>query len=108
VLISIKELVCNTIKILLQEVNKLVHQHKPHHNHTTPILRPFFRDHLGETVTYQQSPIFTPDALPSATLPIYPGLGHAQEYAGLHIPVAWLHQHNYVYKEICIRVTKYF
>jgi len=30
-----------------------------------------------------------PDALPDATLPIYPGLGQAQEYAGLHIPVAW-------------------
>jgi len=24
------------------------------------------------------------DALPAATLPIYPGLGRAQEYAGLH------------------------
>jgi len=35
-------------------------------------------------------PIFTPDALPAATLPIYPGLGQAQEYAGLHTPVAWL------------------
>jgi len=30
-----------------------------------------------------------PDALPAATLPIYPGLGQAQEYAGLHTPVAW-------------------
>jgi len=44
--------------------------------------------------TNQQStcispPIFTPDALPAVTLPIYPGLGQAQEYAGLHIPVAW-------------------
>jgi len=29
------------------------------------------------------------DALPAATLPIYPGLGQAQEYAGLHIPVVW-------------------
>jgi len=35
------------------------------------------------------SPIFTLDALPVATLPIYPGLGQAQEYAGLHTPVAW-------------------
>jgi len=35
-----------------------------------------------------QSPIFMPDALPAATLPIYPGLGQAQEYAGLHTPVA--------------------
>ena len=34
------------------------------------------------------SPIFTLDALPAATLPIYPGLGQAQEYAGLHTPVA--------------------
>jgi len=34
------------------------------------------------------SVIFTPDALPAATLPIYPGLGQAQEYAGLHTP--WL------------------
>ena len=25
-----------------------------------------------------------PDALPAATLPIYAGLGQAQEYAGLH------------------------
>jgi len=30
--------------------------------------------------------IFTLDA---ATLPIYPGLAQAQEYAGLHTPVAW-------------------
>jgi len=29
-----------------------------------------------------------PDALPAATLPIYPGVGRAQEYAGLHTP--WL------------------
>jgi len=34
-------------------------------------------------------PIFTPDALPAATLPIYPGLEQAQKYAGLHTPVAW-------------------
>ena len=34
------------------------------------------------------SPIFTPDALPAATLSIYPGLEQAQEYAGLHTP--WL------------------
>jgi len=43
--------------------------------------------------TNQQStsinPFFMPDALPVATLPIYPGLGQAQEYAGLHIPMAW-------------------
>jgi len=32
--------------------------------------------------------IFTPDALPAATLPIHPGLGQAQEYARLHTP--WL------------------
>jgi len=30
-----------------------------------------------------------PDALPAATLPICPGLGQAQEYAGLHTPVAY-------------------
>jgi len=35
-------------------------------------------------------PIFTPDVLRATTLPIYPGLGQAQEYAGLHTPVAWL------------------
>jgi len=35
-------------------------------------------------------PIFMRDALPAATLPIYPGLGQAQKYAGLHAPVAWL------------------
>jgi len=29
-----------------------------------------------------------PDTLPVAALPIYPGLGQAQEYAGLHTP--WL------------------
>jgi len=29
-----------------------------------------------------------PDALPAATFPIYPGLGQAQEYAGLH--TQWL------------------
>jgi len=44
--------------------------------------------------TSQQStcinpPIFMPDALPVATLPIYPGLGQAQEYAELHTAVAW-------------------
>ena len=33
-------------------------------------------------------PIFTPDALPATTLPIYPGSGQAQKYAGLHTP--WL------------------
>jgi len=43
--------------------------------------------------TNQQStsinpPIFMPDAVPVATLPTYPGLGQAQEYAGLHSP--WL------------------
>ena len=31
-----------------------------------------------------------PDALPATTLPIYHGLVSAQEYAGLHTPVAWL------------------
>ena len=34
------------------------------------------------------SPIFMPDALPAVTFPIYPGLGQAQEYAGLH--TLWL------------------
>jgi len=28
-------------------------------------------------VTHHHPPIFTPDALPAATLPIYPGLGQA-------------------------------
>ena len=41
----------------------------------------------------QSTPISTPhstlDALPAATLKIYRGLGQAQEYAGLHTPVAW-------------------
>jgi len=32
------------------------------------------------------SPIFTPDAHPATILPIRPGLGQAQEYAGLHTP----------------------
>jgi len=27
-----------------------------------------------------------PDALPAATLPIHPGMGHTQEYAALHNP----------------------
>jgi len=46
----------------------------------------------------QSSPIFTPDALPAATLSIYPGLGHAQEYAGLHraYPVAWFSYNNVI------------
>jgi len=35
------------------------------------------------------SPFFMPDAFPTTTLPIYPGLGQAQEYAGLHTPMAW-------------------
>jgi len=30
------------------------------------------------------------DALPAATVPIYPGVGQAQKYAGLHTPMAWL------------------
>jgi len=34
--------------------------------------------------------LFTLNALSVATLPIYPGLGQAQEYAGLHTPVAWI------------------
>jgi len=41
--------------------------------------------------TNQQStsinpPSFMPDALPAATLPIHPGMGHTQEYAALHNP----------------------
>jgi len=36
------------------------------------------------TVPHPQSPHFTPDALPAATLSIYPGLGQAPIYAGLH------------------------
>jgi len=45
--------------------------------------------------TNQQStsinpPIFMPDDLPATTRLIYPGLGQAQEYAGMHISVAWL------------------
>jgi len=34
--------------------------------------------------TFISPPIFMQDALPAATFPIYPGLGQAQEYAGLH------------------------
>ena len=34
-------------------------------------------------------PIFTRDALPATTLLIYPDLGQAQEYAGLHTTEAW-------------------
>jgi len=34
-------------------------------------------------------PIFMPDALPATSLPIYPGLGQTQEYAGLHTHTAW-------------------
>jgi len=41
-----------------------------------------------QSISINPSPIFMPDALDAATLPIYPGLGQAQEYAGLHIPVA--------------------
>jgi len=41
-------------------------------------------------------PIFMLDALPATTLPIYPGLGQAQEYAGLHTPVAWLLSYSYL------------
>jgi len=33
--------------------------------------------------------------LPAATLPIYPGLGQAQECAGLYTPMAWLHLDMY-------------
>jgi len=35
-------------------------------------------------------PIFMPDALPAATLPIYPGFGQATDML-LACPVAWLH-----------------
>ena len=46
--------------------------------------------HLDQSAIHlYQSPTFTSDALPAATLPIYPGLGQAQEYAELHIAVAW-------------------
>jgi len=44
--------------------------------------------------------IFTPDALPAATLQIYPGLGQTQECAGLYIPVAWFYI-NYTYGICC-------
>ena len=37
------------------------------------------------------SPIFTPDALPVATLPISFCLRQAQKYAGLHTSMAWLY-----------------
>jgi len=51
--------------------------------------------------TNQQStsinpPIFTPHALPAATLPSYPGLGQVQEYAALHTTMAWLYPHGLV------------
>jgi len=39
-----------------------------------------------------QPPIFIPDALRAATLPIYRGLEQEQEYAGLYTPVASLTQ----------------
>jgi len=38
--------------------------------------------------TNQQSISINPPS--AATLPIYPGLGQAQEYAGLHTPMDWL------------------
>jgi len=40
-----------------------------------------------------------PDALPDAILPSYPGLGQAQEYAGMHTPVAW-------FKDLLTNATK--
>ena len=39
-------------------------------------------------------PIFTPVALAATTLPIYPGLGQAEEYAGLH--TQWLGSYLHV------------
>jgi len=43
-------------------------------------------------IHFHQSPLFTPDALPATTRPIYPGLGEEQEYTGLHTTVAWFPQ----------------
>jgi len=34
-------------------------------------------------------PIFTPDALPAATLPIYPGLGQAPNMLACHLHTQW-------------------
>ena len=42
-----------------------------------------------QSTSINPSPIFMSDALPATTLPIYPGLGQAQEYAGLHTSVTW-------------------
>jgi len=41
-----------------------------------------------QSTSINPTPIFMPDTLPATTLPIYPGFGQAQEYAGLHTPVA--------------------
>jgi len=42
-----------------------------------------------------------PDALPAATLLIYPGLGQEQEYAGLHTyPMVWHSTENRAIKYI--------
>ena len=40
----------------------------------------------NQRATSIMPPIFMSDALPAATLPIYPGLGQTQENAGLHTP----------------------
>jgi len=52
--------------------------------------------HLDKSpIHLHQSPdFFTPDALHVATLLIYPDLGQAQKYAGLHTPMAWLEKSN--------------
>jgi len=65
-------------------------------------------DNLGECYsnqTNQQStsinaPIFTPDALHPTTFPIYPVLGQAQEYAGLHTPVVGQNKKNIITTKI--------
>ena len=56
------------------------------HTHNTDVRHSIRTNQQSTSIS---PPIFMPDALPAATLPIYPGLGQAQEYAGLHIPMAW-------------------
>jgi len=71
-------------------------------------------DNLGgrySTRNNQQStsinpPIFTPDALLATNLPIYPGLGKAQEYAGLHTPVACSDRQTESYSKITLTTMK--
>jgi len=60
-----------------------------YHEADTPTIRPGATPSGLISNPTSSSPIFTPDALPAAILPIYPGLEQAPSML-LAYPVAWL------------------